>query len=654
MSESAEPSAAAAPTDFSAGRVIGQRFTVEHVAWTDTLGILIAARDQKTKKAVALRILDGRFFASVPTGEVLKTEIRVATTSVHKNLASVYGSGAEGGLRFVASEWLLGRALSEIVAERRASGDPFPVAEAIAIVTQVCDALTPLHAKNAAHAAIRPSAVFVDGRATRLSEAGLARAIIRTAGASAFGEKDLPFTAPELRQGPSEPTLAADVFGIGGLLYAVLCLRSPAEAFVPPSQAHPDGTHAMDQTLMRCLASDPSQRFATMTELRAALVALAAPAGSNPNKASPESADIELDIPMSVAPEALSIAPAPSIPKAAPVPRIAGPKGAPAVGQRVSIHEEFRPSLPSIDFMDAPKAAPAPQSAQVDIGALLKRITENDAPRWMAQKDGLDHGPFSGRELVDLIVKGEVLGEHGLLNMDTGERRRVGEWSEYTEFVDQYRLKSAAAAEKHALTSSAKQEKAGNLAKFLVAGAVLVGVLGIGGAFLYTRQAAQAEQIANSQLADLFERGDLQIEGAAGILPDPPPVRRRGGGGGGGGGRLRAGGSYEDAMAQAVDMGDVTGSGSQSRLSPGQVAGIMNGRINSMFGCVSEELRRGRSPGRVRIDIAIAGSGQVLGSSVRAGSPAFQSCVQGHVAAVHFPSFGAPRMGASYAFNADQ
>ena len=652
MSETAEPSAAA-PSAFTPGRVIGQRFAVEQVAWTDALGTMIAARDQKTKKAVALRILGAQLFASAPAGEVLKTEIRVATTSVHKNLASVYGSGAEGGLRFVASEWLTGRKLSEIVAERRASGDPFPIAAAIGIVTQVCDALTPLHAKNAAHAALRPSAVFVADTVARLSEAGLARAVIRTAGAAGFGEDELPFTAPELRQGASEPTLAADVFGLGGLLYAVLCLRSPAEAFVPPSQAHPEGTPAMDQTLMRCLASNPAQRFASVTELRAALMSLVPGATAS---AGLESADIELDIPMSVAPAALSMAPAPSIPKAAPTPRIAGPGGAPAVGQRVSIHEDFRASAPSIDFMDAPKAVPAQQSAQVDIGALLKKITENDAPRWMAQKDGLDHGPFSGRELVDLIVKGEVLGEHGLLNMDTGERKKVGEWSEYTEFVDQYRLKSAAAAEKHALTHSAKQEKAGNVAKFLVAGAVILGVLGIGGAFLYTRQAEQAEQVANSQLADLFERGDLEIEGAAGILPDPPPTRRRtgGGGGGGGGGHLRAGGSYEEAMAQAVDMGDVTGSGSQSRLNPAQVAGIMNGRINSMFGCVSEELRRGHSPGRVRIDIAIAGSGQVLGSSVRAGSPAFQSCIQARVAAIHFPSFGAPRMGASYAFNADQ
>jgi hypothetical protein len=39
---------------------------------------------------------------------------------------------------------------------------------------------------------------------------------------------------------------------------------------------------------------------------------------------------------------------------------------------------------------------------------------------------------------------------------------------------------------------------------------------------------------------------------------------------------------------------------------------------------VSQELRGGRSLGRVRIEIAIAGSGQVLGSSVRGGCGVFQ------------------------------
>lgn len=107
-------------------------------------------------------------------------------------------------------------------------------------------------------------------------------------------------------------------------------------------------------------------------------------------------------------------------------------------------------------------------------------------------------------------------------------------------------------------------------------------------------------------------------------------------------------------MNDVVNMGDVTsGGGSESRLSPAQVAGVMNGHINSFFGCVSSELRGGRTVGRVRIDMAIAGNGSVIGSSVRAGSPEFQRCVSGRVAAIRFPSFGAPRMGASFSFSAD-
>jgi hypothetical protein len=107
-------------------------------------------------------------------------------------------------------------------------------------------------------------------------------------------------------------------------------------------------------------------------------------------------------------------------------------------------------------------------------------------------------------------------------------------------------------------------------------------------------------------------------------------------------------------MSEAMDIGDATRSGGEGRLSPAQVAGVMNSQISSMFGCVSSELRSGRSLGRVRIDIAIAGSGQVMGSSVRAGSPEFQRCIQARVASVRFPSFGAPRMGASYSFDASQ
>ena len=102
-------------------------------------------------------------------------------------------------------------------------------------------------------------------------------------------------------------------------------------------------------------------------------------------------------------------------------------------------------------------------------------------------------------------------------------------------------------------------------------------------------------------------------------------------------------------MNQVVDLGSATGTGSMARLSAGQAQGVMNANINRLVPCLSQ----GSGGGQVRIDIAIAGSGQVLGASVRNGTPGFQRCVAGRVRGIRFPSFAAPRMGASYTFSAN-
>ena len=106
------PAASPAEGSFAPGRVIGARFAVERVHGTDAIGTLVAARDQKTKKAILLRIPHATLFASPQAAEVLRNEIRVATTTTHKHLASVFGTGADAGARFVASEWLTGQTLA--------------------------------------------------------------------------------------------------------------------------------------------------------------------------------------------------------------------------------------------------------------------------------------------------------------------------------------------------------------------------------------------------------------------------------------------------------------------------------------------------------------------------------------------------------------
>jgi hypothetical protein len=359
---------------------------------------------------------------------------------------------------------------------------------------------------------------------------------------------------------------------------------------------------------------------------------------------------VEMEIDVDIA---TSLAPPPGTEPAAgfkaPLPVILNPLRTPAPTASPSSpgSAAASPAAEGLKEVDEPQA----RQSEVDLSHLLKKITDKDAHRWMVVKDKLDHGPFSGRELVQLIVNGEVLADHGLLNMDTGERKKVCEFEEFVEFIEQHKIRRSEEEFQQALERTSKAEKRSNVTKFLIAAAA-VGVLAtVGTGYLITRQALSKEQTHQADLAALFETGQVKITGTAGILKYRRGRRgkKRSSGGAAPGGFM----SYEDAMNQAVDLGDVSGSGGERQLTSGDVAGVMNRRLNSLFGCVSKELRRGGRLGKVQIDLAIAGSGKVQGVSVRPGSPAFKGCIAGKVKHIRFPSFPAPRMGARYSFNVD-
>ena len=106
-------------------------------------------------------------------------------------------------------------------------------------------------------------------------------------------------------------------------------------------------------------------------------------------------------------------------------------------------------------------------------------------------------------------------------------------------------------------------------------------------------------------------------------------------------------------MNTAMELGDASKGGGERQLTSSDVAGVMNRKLNTLFGCVGAELRGGGRLGSVQINLAILGSGKVMGASVNTGSPSFKRCIAGKVRNIKFPSFPAPRMGARYSFDVD-
>lgn len=613
-----------------ADTLVGGRFRVERPARHDGLSEILFARDEKTRKPIAIRVLSADFAGDPRVFEAVREEIKAAAKLKHRSLVATYGVGTHGtDAHFIACEWVQGTALSEFIRRRSEAGKPLSVRGVYNVIAHVCKGIAAVHEGAAFHGALRPSVVWISksGR-VKVGDLGLGGALVSTGRWNVLPPEEQAFLAPEVRAGQAAGP-QSDVWGVGALLYVLLTGRPPIDDRddrAPPSAVHPNATAELDEIVRRCLSPDPSARYPTVGAIADALMPLVASAPEPTESDFDVDLEVDVDIAMSIIPSA-------------PAPSASNP----------------------LAFAAAPTPpAPAPaatKSAGVDFSDLMAKLTKDDAARWMAVKGGLDHGPFTMRELVKLIVEGEILEEHLLFNMDTGERKALKEYPEFGEFIQQYRIRKSEKDHAVALQRSEKVEKRSNVAKFMilagVLGAVAIGVTG----YILTRQAAERRAArADEDLAALFESGQVKISGTADILKAPRGGARRGGkpGASGGPGASSGGGftSYDDAMNQAMEL-NLNQAGGERQLSSEDVAGVMNRKLNSLFGCVGQELRGGGQLGTVRIDIAIMGSGQVMGASVNAGSPAFKQCISAKMRQIQFPSFPAPRMGARYSFDVD-
>jgi hypothetical protein len=446
------------------------------------------------------------------------------------------------------------------------------------------------------------------GGRVKVRDFGVGQVLLESAGPSAFNDEEHACLAPEVRRG--EPaTRRSDVFGIGAILYELLTTRSPGSEFVAPSHVRNDIPPGLDGILFQCLASDPKDRFDSPEAVRLALLPFVTQANSLPP---PLSNDGSVDIDLG------SVLPPPDL------------------------------ALPAFSLAPrAPLAPPPPPKRR--LVSLIDELSADPKQRWMLVRDKMDHGPFNARELIERLNIGGFSGDDLTCNLDTGERKPFREWAEFREFVLQREHQDTEAAERTARMNAGRSEKRSSTLKWIVA-ASLIGVAAISvGGFLLSRSSGTRE-VSSTELDDLFKLGKITT-GEAGLLPDQPVRMRKRGAKGSPTKRGSVFGSYDDAMSQAMEIGDASQGGGEGRLTGAQVASVMNRNLNRFYGkCVIPEVKSGGKPGSVKIDLAIAGNGSVMGATVHGGSPGFQGCMGQEIRSVHFPTFGAPRMGARYSF----
>jgi len=595
------------PSGLHPGVVVGGRFEVIDQIDEDPQAVVWSAKDTHTQRAILVRVIRPEL---VPTeaAAALRDACRSAASLSHRNISRIFGVGRTSkGEHFVAGEWIDGTRLSDFIQERDREGEPISLRGTYNVVAHLCDALTYAHERGP-HGTLRPGVVWVTrGGRVKVRDFGVGRVLLDARGPTVFKDSEHACLAPEVKRGES-PTPRSDVFGIGAILYELLTTRTPGSDFVAPSHVRDDIPPEVDGILFQCLAPEPADRFDSPESVRKALIPFVAVANSLPPPANAGHVDVLNSVPPPADVEIPIFSLAPDAPAAPP---------------------------------------PAPKRGLM---SLISELSADSRQRWMVARDKMDHGPFSARELIERLNVGGFSGDDVTFNTETGERRPLREWNEFQEFILQREHQDTAAAQQAARIHAHRSEKRSSAMKWLIAAAV-IGVVAISvGGFLVSRS-SDAREAASTELDDLFKLGKITT-GEAGLLPDRP-VRARKRGSARAPAQRSSGGfaSYDDAMSRAVEIGDASQGGGEGRLTGNQVASVMNRNLNRFYrSCVMPEVKSGGKPGKVKVDLAIAGSGSVLGASVHGGSAGFQGCMAQQIRTVRFPTFGAPRMGARYSF----
>jgi hypothetical protein len=281
-----------------------------------------------------------------------------------------------------------------------------------------------------------------------------------------------------------------------------------------------------------------------------------------------------------------------------------------------------------------------------DLEAVLARATYNDAPRWMVIKAGLEHGPYSAQDIIQRILRGEIGQTETIRNIDTNEMNPTKDFEFFSPFLAHFAQRQEQQKARRVIERSQTQENIVRVLKVVIGAAAMIAILGWGVHFFFTRREEKKQAALRANLDVLYRSGEIIVEQGSQRHWSSGRSRISKGGGG-----TRTGetGSFEFAMNQAVNMGDVSQDGKETILTAQQIASTVDPHLNRLMPCVRAE-RSHQSVSKVHVDIAIAGRGSVIGLSVREGSSSFKQCIAGKLRGLRFPQFSSPRMATRYAF----
>jgi serine/threonine protein kinase len=257
------------------------------------MGEVYRARDTKLNRNVALKVLPESFAADAERLARFKREAQTLAALNHPHIAQIHGLEDGSSALALVMELVEGEDLSQRIAR-----GPIPVDDALALASQIAEALEAAHASGIVHRDLKPANIKTRSDGTvKVLDFGLAKALDQAPSPKPQADHSPTITTPAMTQAGlilgtaayMSPEQAkgkaidkrADIWAFGVVLYEMLSGRrlfdgdSMAEVLgsvlrqnIDLNTLPPDAPPAVRRLLRRCLERDPKMRLHDIADAR--------------------------------------------------------------------------------------------------------------------------------------------------------------------------------------------------------------------------------------------------------------------------------------------------------------------------------------------------------------------------------------------------
>ena len=244
------------------------------------MGVVFKARQRSLNRIVALKMIRGERLAGADEIRRFHVEASSAAQLNHPNIVAIHEVGEVDSQHFYSMNFIAGQSLSDLAREH-----PLTPRQSARYVEKIARAIHYAHGRQILHRDLKPANVLIDqDDEPQVTDFGLAKVMQTETGATLSGTimGSPSYMPPEQARGDIRAVdVRSDVYGLGAVLYELLCGRPPFRAETPletlrevlekdpvaPRLLHPKLPRDLETICLKCLEKPRERRYSTALEL---------------------------------------------------------------------------------------------------------------------------------------------------------------------------------------------------------------------------------------------------------------------------------------------------------------------------------------------------------------------------------------------------